>query len=59
MYLGYNLLISQRTIPINASFVAGIASMASPIKASFGSVHLPLKLCFYFVLYFADSLENF
>ena len=29
MYLGYNLLISQRTVPINASFVE------SPIEASF------------------------
>jgi len=26
MYLGYKLLISQRAIPINASFVAGITS---------------------------------
>jgi len=26
MYLGYNLLISQRTIPINASSVPGITS---------------------------------
>ena len=45
MYLGYNLLIPQRTIPINTSFVAGITSngftyqsflwFCSPIKAFF------------------------
>ena len=45
IYLDYNLLISQRTIPINASFVAGITSngftyqsflwFCSPIKAFF------------------------
>jgi len=44
MYLGYNLLISQRSIPINASFVAGITSsgllLCLTIKVSFGCVHL-------------------
>jgi len=45
MYLGYNLLIPQRTIPIDASFVAGITSngftyqsflwLCSPIKVFF------------------------
>jgi len=46
MYLGYNLLISQKTIPINASFVAGITSsglwLCLTIKVSFGYVHLSM-----------------
>jgi len=45
--MGYNLLISQRTIPINASFVAGITSsglwLCLTIKVSFGcDVHLSM-----------------
>jgi len=44
MYLGYNLLISQKTIPINASFVAGIINsglwLCLTIKVSYGCVHL-------------------
>jgi len=42
MYLGYNLLISQRTISINASFVVGITSSG---MVSFGGVHLSTLLC--------------
>jgi len=56
MYLGYNLLISQRTIPINASFVPGITSngftyqsflwFCSPIKAFF----VQNKAIYFFIL---------
>jgi len=45
----YNLFISQRTIPINTSFVAGITSsglwLCLTIKVSFGCVH-PINTSF-------------